>query len=153
MPGTLQEFLATSAVTSANELKTAFLALPEDKRNWSPEADARTAIDMMAEVALNNEVTARMLEGKVWPSDFDPEQHNRAQAELGGDWATLETVLETNTARVAELIRAVPDSDLAVEITMPWGKEPFSEYMAYPYWNTKYHTGQINYIASLLGIK
>ncbi len=66
-------------------------------------------------------------------------------------WEEIHPRLLENARRVAAAIAAVPDSDLADEIALPWGKQSVAEMLAYPYWNLTYHLGQVNCIASLLG--
>ena len=148
---TLQNFLAQATPKAAEDLETALLRLPEDKRNWSAGGDARSALDMVAEVALLNGTTAQTLENRRFPDDYDFAVYAQSKAELAQDWPTLKTMLDENTARVVEAIRAVPDEDLAVEVPMPWGPMTLAQLMSYPFWNACYHEGQINFIASLLG--
>ncbi|HEX5322928.1 MAG TPA: hypothetical protein VFW40_04020, partial [Capsulimonadaceae bacterium] len=69
-----------------------------------------------------------------------------------GDWEALRTLLEKNTELVIAVIRAVPDEDLDIPVETPYGNGPLSGICAYPYWNMSYHLGQINYIASILGL-
>jgi len=64
----------------------------------------------------------------------------------------LNSLLEVNLEKVASVIRSVPDKDLDIELEMPWGKGTIGQIIAYPYWNMSYHEGQINYIASILGV-
>ncbi len=150
---TVQEFLAVSAEKAAEDLKAAFLALPQDKWNWKPSDDARPAIDLLAEVALLSASSAWTIQNRAWNPNFDLPAHEREKAALWHDWPALESLLQTNTARVMEVIRAVPDADLTIELPTPWRRIPVHELIAYPYWNATYHEGQINYIASQLGIK
>lgn len=147
----LQTFLADAALKAAADLETALLRLPEDKRDWSAGGDARTALDMVAEVAILNGSTADTIETRAFPENFDFAAHTREKAELAKDWPALKALLDANTARVAQVIRAVPDEDLSVEVQMPWGAMTLAQLMAYPYWNARYHEGQINFIASMLG--
>ena len=147
----LQDFLANGAVKAAQDLEAALLRLPEDKRNWSAGGTARSAIDMVAEVALLNGDTANMIASRSGLVNLDLEELNRRMDELAGDWPALKARLDQSTARVAQAIREVPDEELTREITMPWGPMAMTEIMAYPYWNAKYHEGQINFIASMLG--
>ena len=148
---TLQNFLADSTVQAAQDLEAALLRLPEDKRNWSAGGDARTALGMAAEVALLNGDTAEMIESRRGLADFDLESLRRRIAALCEDWPRLKATLDENTARAAAAMRALPDEDLKIEVPMPWGPMTMPEVMSYPYWNAKYHEGQINFIASMLG--
>ena len=147
----VQDFLADSAINAAQELEAALLQLPEDKRAWSAGGTARSAIDMVAEVALLNGDTAEMIKSRSGMVNFDLEELSRRKAAACEDWPALKAMLDENTARAAQAMREVPDEDLQAEIGMPWGPMAMSEIMAYPYWNAKYHEGQINFIAAMLG--
>ena len=150
MPGTLQNFLATATPKAAVVLETALLRLPEDKRDWSAMGNARSAIDMVAEAAMLNDVT-EMVRTRAFPADFDMAEYSRAKAELCQNWDALRSLLHESTARSVETIRTVPDGDLNIEIQMPWGPYTLAQVITYPYWNMSYHEGQINFIASMLG--
>ena len=147
----LQNFLATSIPQSAADLEAALLRLPADKRNWSAGGQARTALDMVAEVALLNGDTADMIAERQGMANFDLAELNRRIAELTNDWPALQTLLHDNTARVAAVVGALADEDFDVEVEMPWDKMTIAQLADYPHWNAKYHEGQINFIASILG--
>lgn len=147
----LQNFLATSISEAATELEAAFLNLPDDKRNWSAGGQARTALDMVAEVTLLNGASADMIEERQGMADFDPEEFNQSKAEFYGDWAELQKLLHDNTARVAAVVGALSDNDFDIEVQMPCGPINIAQMADYPRWNAKYHEGQINFIASMLG--
>ncbi len=148
---TLQNFLAETIPQAVADLETALMRLPEDKRNWSAGGDARTAIDMLAEVAIVNGDAAEMIETRKGMANFDLEKLVRHKAELCVDRSKLKTLLDANTYRVVAAICTVSDEDLQQEISMPWGPMKLMHIMEYPYWNAKYHEGQINFIASMLG--
>lgn len=150
MPNTAQEYIARITVKAVSSLETALLHLPEEKRNWSPGGNARTALDMVAECAIMSDATITLLQTKVFDQSFDFTEYNRKRAELAQDWPTLQAQLHDSAARVAEAIRAIPDEDLTVVVTMPWGTNTIEDIAGYPYWNMSYHEGQINYIGSLL---
>ena len=61
------------------------------------------------------------------------------------------TEIEKPDARVVAVVGALADEDFAAEIQMPWGAMTMAQIAEYPYWNAKYHEGQINFIASMLG--
>lgn len=150
MSATVQEFLAASARQAANDLVTALLRVPEDKRDWSPMGNARTALDQVAECALLTGSTAEMLVTRKFP-DFKSDEYDKARAELIADWSKMEALLKENTEKAAAEILKIPDEDFDTEIVMPWGPMKLVSIMAYPYWNMTYHEAQINYIASMLG--
>ena len=125
--------------------------MPADKRNWSPQGDARTALDLVAECAILNGSTVDIIENRTFPADFSQPEFQRAKAELSQDWNALQSLLQENTTRVVARIRTVSNEELSVEVEMPWGPMNMTQIISYPYWNMSYHEGQINYIASMLG--
>ena len=147
----LQGFLGGAAQTASSELATALSRVPVEKRDWSPEGKARTALDLFAECAILNGYTSQSIEKRVWPlPDFSVFFTDKAALVAQGEEA-IHALLRENTARVIASIQVVPDEDLSNELEMPWGKQTLAEVIAHPYWNMSYHLGQINYIASMLG--
>jgi hypothetical protein len=151
MSNTLQEFLATATPKAADELVAAFERIPEDRRLWSPEGKARTALDMVAECAILNGYTSDLIRTRSWSdANFGGYRADKDAAVAGG-WEALHVRLRENTGRVIAALSEVPDDALAAEIEVPWEKSSLADVIAYPYWNMIYHQGQINYIASMLG--
>lgn len=151
MSNTLQDFFVVATQKAANSLAAALLRLPEDRRGWSPESTARTALDQVAECAILNGYTADLIRTGQWAaSAFDtfPGEKSAAVA-LGAD--RLNALLQENTQKAIDALRAVPDDALNRDVAMPWGSQTLAEIIAYPYWNMTYHEGQINYLASMLG--
>ncbi len=146
----LHDFLARATQKAMVALEAALARLPDDKRDWSPMGDARTALDMVAECALMNGSTAALIQTRVFPADFDWAAFGRAKTDLAQDGNALQSLLHANTEKVIAALNAVAEEDLNVAVPMPWGLMALSEVMAYPYWNMSYHEGQITYIASLL---
>jgi uncharacterized damage-inducible protein DinB len=151
MPETLQTFLASATQKAAADLETALMRVPEDKRTWSPMDKARSAMDQAAEVAMLNGYTAHLINNRSWDTKFDFDDYLQEKAALAQDWNAVKALLDKNTPLVIAAIQAVPDSDLDIEVTLPWGPSSLAQVMSYPYWNMSYHEGQINYIASMLG--
>jgi uncharacterized damage-inducible protein DinB len=75
----------------------------------------------------------------------------QAKSELAKNEENMLALLKENSTKTADAIRSVKDEDLDIVISMMWGDYKLSDVLAYPYWNTSYHQGQINYIASMLG--
>lgn len=148
--GTLQEYLVSALPRTVIDLEAALHRLPEDKRNWSPMGDARTAMDMVAECALLTDVT-EIVQTRAFSADFNFEAYRAQKAELAQDPEKTHALLIESTHKAIETIKTIPDADLAIEVQMPWGPMTIAQVIAYPYWNMCYHEGQINYIASMLG--
>ncbi len=152
MPDALQNFFANAIPNAVSDLLAAFDRLPEDKRNWSPMGDARTAVDQIAEVAIQNGSTAEIIRTGSFPENYDFSEFAQLKKTLSGkNLDELKEILQANSSKVVAAILEIPDEDLTIEVQMPWGAMTMPQIMAYPYWNTIYHEGQINYIASMLG--
>lgn len=144
MPHSLQEFLATSTITAAGNLEKALLRLPEEKRNWKPDPDSRSALDQVAECAIMNGRAIEMICSHVFPDNWAYLAYADQIRELVEDWPKLQTLLHENAAKVAEVIRTVSNDALEQQ-------EELADSLSYPFWNMTYHEGQINYLASMLG--
>lgn len=151
MSQTIQDFVAEITQKQSDDLVKAYLNLPEDKRAWAPDEKARTAIDQVAECAMINGFNAALLEERISPTAGDLQAFSGKKAELAGDWNAVKALMDKNTTYLVETIRALPDSDLAVELDLPWGKRTVKDMISICYWNMSYHEGQINYIASIVG--
>jgi uncharacterized damage-inducible protein DinB len=151
MANTLQGFLAEATKKAAADLEAAVLRIPEEKRSWSPQGDARTALDQAAEIAILNGSVTEIIKTRKWASDFDMGEYERMKTELAKDWNAVKALLDVNTPKVIAAIQATSDEELGVEVQMPWGPMTLAQIISYPYWNMSYHEGQINYIASMLG--
>src|SRR5580700_3688693 len=150
MPGPIQNYVSKATTKAANDLITAVENLPEDKRGWSPLDKGRSALDQAAECALLNAFTVGLLQTKVFPEhEFDYAAFTAQKQELAKDWSALKDLLLANTALATAAIEAVPDSDLDIEVPMPWGTYTVGSIMNYPCWNMSYHEGQTNYIGFL----
>jgi len=146
-----QQNLARVTEKAAADIIKAFLCLPDEKRRWSPDEKARSALDMIAECAVLNGYSAEVISVQAWPV-HNYEGFPAAKAEAADlEWDKLKNLRERNTERVAAAIRAVPAEDFVKEIQTPWRPMTLSQIMGHPYWNMTYHLGQINYIASILG--
>lgn len=148
---TLQTFLATAIPKATADLEAALMRLPEDKRNWSAGGDARSALDMVAECAILNGTGVQAIQTRAFPADFDWAAYARQKEELVADWPALKAMLDENTARIVEVVRALSDEDLSLEVSMFQSTMTLAQLASYPYWNACYHEGQINFIAFMLG--
>jgi uncharacterized damage-inducible protein DinB len=150
MSDTLIAFLTQAIPKAADDLEAAVLRLPEDKRNWSPMGDARSALDMVAECAVANDVT-HSIEKRVFEAEPFFEAIRHAKTELINDWDRLRSQMHESAARTVRAMQRFPAEELNREIAMPWGPVTLAQILSYPYWNMSYHEGQVNYIASMLG--
>lgn len=152
MSNPFSAFIARATAKAADDLVAAFERIPEDKRDWSPMGDARTALDQVAECAMLNGSTADLIRSRTWPEDFDMSQYFEAKAKVVAmGWPAIQGMLKENTAKAVAAASELSADDLTGSINMPWGPMTVEQIASYPFWNMCYHEGQINYIASMLG--
>ncbi|MCB8932689.1 MAG: hypothetical protein M9921_10300 [Fimbriimonadaceae bacterium] len=129
-------------------------AMPAEKLEWSVNDAGRTAMDQFREIAQSPMWAVPLLKARSFPP-FDPEVMAKAKEERDQwDLATCETRYRENLEALYAEIRALPDDELAIEIVLPFAggiTQSMADIMAYPYWNTVYHLGQINFIQILYG--
>jgi len=123
--------------------------IPAEKLNWCAMACAKTAAQILAEIAESNSRIAASIRGEK------PGPAEEAFAKRVEQASTVEAlgqlVLESARA-VCQAIDSHSDADLEERITMPWGAVfPLAEAVLLPASHMNYHDGQINYIQLLLG--
>ncbi len=150
MSRSLQNFLAPATESAAVELVAAFDRIPPDRRLWQPATAARSALDQLAECALLNGNTADLIYSRTGKPLSYGDEYGRLKDALLQDESAARALLTENTARAIAAIATVPDTALDDCIPLPWGSITLRELVIYPYWNMVYHTGQIQYISSLL---
>lgn len=137
-----------------NMMKTA-RAVPEGKLTWRVNDVGRSALDMVQEVATVPDIARYMVENMraavLAPEEIKGIREQRAQ------WVTLDKCEEEMNARLSKLYHAMnafPENLLDTRIVLGYDSNrtySMAHIMAYPYWNTTYHYGQINFIQTLLG--
>lgn len=151
MSHSLQTFLVRATDAARKDLCKAAGNLREDRRNWSPGGQARTALDQLAECAIMNGVTARLIEDGTWPDDFSDERYETdKQALIEAGWDVVIARLEESTRLAIDAIAATPEDRLQEQVSMPWGPMTLEQIISYPYGNMVYHQGQISYIGMLI---
>jgi hypothetical protein len=155
---TFQEQAAQLTRDAGASLFASAHAMPEDKLNWSPMGDARTALHMLQECAYYLPTLAPWLSPGEGMSERFMAVAGPAMEE-SKSWDTLDKVEAAYNGYVEDTlatIRAVPDDDLNREVGVPWAQGetlPAWKVMLTLYWNLVYHLGQINYIQTLYGDK
>ncbi|MGI4791203.1 MAG: DinB family protein [Janthinobacterium lividum] len=144
---TIQEYIARATQKKAQELLAAARALPEERQHWKPLGQSRSAVDLVAECAIMNQMSVQLLQERTWNEAGRTERQN-AQAALDTLEKAAAALLE-NTDSLAAAIRAVSEEDLALTITLPGETTTVCEDLLHSYWNMSYHEGQINYIQTL----
>lgn len=149
MNGPIKELIKNTQ-SSVKFLNSAALAIPKDKRSWSPGGLARTTTDIILECASFPGWITATLQGKM-PS---PEEGKASKEKMAKELQTLESQLEflgTETGKFCQFIENFPEARLTEEMTFPWGTYNILGVMGFHYWNNTYHLGQINYMQLILG--
>lgn len=146
---TIQEYIARVTEKKAEDLLAAARAVAEDRQGWKPLGRGRTVIDLVAECAITNRMSVKLLHERAW-DEAGREERRQAHAALD----TLDKAgasLQKNTCALADAIRAIPDDQLDQEITLPGEISTVADDLLHSYWNMVYHEGQISYIQTLGG--
>ena len=131
------------------------LAVPEDKRDWTPMGDGRSVMAQLEELAtVHIHVIPILKTGDAPLITEDQKEQIRERKERLNTFDKLIEGAREGAKLAAEAIRGVPDSRLEDVVTLHSRggiKRTMYEMVARPYWNLCYHEGQINYIQMLLG--
>lgn len=120
--------------------------IPDEKFAFCPMGCAKTAKDILAEIANGNIMFANVFTGAESDESFGKRV---AQASTLADLGEL--VMES-AAAVVDAIDSLDEADLDREVKMPWGATfPLWQAILLPVSHMTYHDGQINYIQTLLG--
>jgi len=142
MNETLHKILKGQAGMAVHTLSKDLEALG-DKVAQSPAPGARSAADIVWEVALNNRRGAKRMRGEEpgEPVGFPP-----CPPEMANSGALAKELKES----VDELLAAVGDDPLRI-VEYPGGQEPALSYAQFLVIHMMYHLGQLNYIQVLFG--
>ncbi|MBP6964107.1 MAG: DUF1572 family protein [Armatimonadetes bacterium] len=143
---TIKEIAQGSTLNQAELLVKDASYIPEEKLCFCPMGCAKTAKDILAEVAATNASLAAALIGET-PDPAFAEQVKRA------DTRNELSVLVLESARiVVAAVDKIREDDLDKDATMPWGGVfPLWQAILLPVSHMTYHDGQLNYIQTLLG--
>ena len=120
-------------------------AIPEEKLDWMPGGEARTARQLLEELVTTTTFTAQMIRDMKMP-EMTEEKLPKSITELE----------KLHKAAITDFLKAVsefPEDKLQEKLDLPWGNLTFFQIISYPYWNMMYHFGQISYIQLLYGDK
>lgn len=124
--------------------------LSADKLGVSPGGAARSALLFTAEVASFNMLIAQLIRGE---SPALPSAEERAAYEATvTDHASAQGAVTASVDALVAAIEGADDTQLASEITAPWGSKIVLYRLAIiAVQHMAYHDGQINYIQTLFG--
>lgn len=126
-------------------------SIPADKFEWQPAPGARSALNLLQEVATINDLKPDLYETRKL--EFTPEMGDEMNRRMN-EHTKVETLLkmvEESTERELARMRALPVASYHLPVEMPWSDDfEVIDVMGYHNWNMAYHEGQLVYIASML---
>lgn len=135
-------------------LVSTFNAVPDDKLNWKPLDQGRTALDLFSEAAQTTKMIAEMAQsrGETKPSR---ELFGQMKTEREG-WTKQNALdaMQTNFAALEAAIQSLSDEELAQPITLAMGGGmtlPLAGWILMAYRTYISRFAQINYIQTLYG--
>src|SRR5436305_2822985 len=108
----LQSFLAEATKKQADQLEAALKRIPEDKREWSPMNNARSAMDQYAECAILTGSTAKLIGDRCWDTQGSMDDYFNQKNALAKDYAGAKTLMAENLPKAIDAINSVPDAEL-----------------------------------------
>ncbi len=147
--------LIVSLIQSGHaQLVSTAQATPDDKLNWKPLDNGRTALDLLGDAAQTAKMTRQMLESK---GDFKPsrEEFGKLKAE-SATWTREDAMkhLNNNTEQLLESLRETPSEVLDQPLHLPMGggmTMPLGGWVMMTYRTFVSRMAQINYIQTLYG--
>jgi hypothetical protein len=130
-------------------------AMPADKIEWRPLDEGRSALHQLQECAQAPSWATMILQPRAMPP-LGPDDFARFRAQRS-EWTTVdecERVCRENLEKFNAAVRNLTEDELEIKVILPFGggtEWTLEQVLRLPYWNTVYHTGQINYIQTLYG--
>src|SRR5689334_3444885 len=113
----VQDFIASQTEVIAEGICRTVRAIPEDKLDWRPFDNGRSALDQFQECAVSPEIFLCAFNGGGYIYTDDLKTKRKALATLD----EAEAALRRNTAELMKALRELPDSRLEEPIDLPWG--------------------------------
>jgi uncharacterized damage-inducible protein DinB len=129
-------------------------AMPEDKLDWKPMDEGRSALDQLQECSWSPNFYRMVLEQKAFP-ELDENFFEDASKERK-TWTSIdqcEAACKANTEKLCAVINTLSNEDLVQTIHIPSRGIDLSlaDIALSHFAHMQYHTGQINYIQTLYG--
>jgi len=156
---TLQQQASQMTREALDALFRAARHVPEDRREWSPMGEARSVQTLLYECALTTPfyiaaAQGRMKEFAALVPDEETQELWRRRSAAAWTLDGAEAVAQETFAELCEALEAVPNARLADIHPHPMDpsrQATTADLLFLAYWNLVYHTGQINYLQTMLG--
>jgi hypothetical protein len=117
--------------------------IPEDRLNWKPAPDTKSALECAAEAAIFMKSMIPVLAGAEWTQpDYSPPSK-----------VEIQELLRTASKEYADALRALPPERLGEVISTPFGDTPLGRLASFPVVEVIHHRGQVCYLQTMLGDK
>lgn len=137
------EFVAGTATWAAKNLAYNLDFIPDDKLNWKPSPEAKSALEIVNHTAGAFRGFIPVLSGGEWAM---PDASQAATDRASAKKSIIEAA-EEYAAAVQKINRA----DLGNMIQLPFGQMPLFRVASMPLVDVLHHHGQIAYIQTALG--
>jgi len=115
--------------------------IPEDRLNWKPAPESKSALECAAEAAFLMKSMIPVLAGAAWTrSEHAPPSK-----------AEVQETLRTAAKDYAAGLRAIPVERLGEVVSMPFGDMPLGQLAGFAVVDVIHHRGQVCYLQTLLG--
>jgi hypothetical protein len=153
-----KQLIIGTIASGKDQLLNTFNAVPDDKLNWKPLDNGRSALDLAGDAAQTPLLAVQLLQ--LAPGASMPPMR-QAFAEMSAqraNWTKADVIqhLEANHQTLAAAIEALSDEDLARPLSIPMGPEftmtlPLAGWAMMAYRSYISRFAQINYIQTLYG--
>jgi len=117
--------------------------IPEDRLNWKPAPDTKSALECAAEAAIFMKSMIPVLAGAEW---VRPDYSAPSRAEI-------QEMLRSGSKEYADALRAIPAEKLGAVISTPFGDTPLAQLASFPVVDVIHHRGQVCYLQTMFGDK
>ena len=156
---TIQQQASRMTREALASLFSAARHVPEDKRDWTPMGEARTAQTLLYECAMTTPfyiaaAQGRMKEFAALVPDEATQELWRRRSEAAWTLEGAESVARETFDEVCQALEAIHDDRLGDRQPHPMDPSrqvTTADLLFLAYWNLVYHTGQINYVQTMLG--
>ena len=150
----IKQILTSTIDGGKTNILATFNAVPEDKLNWKPLDNGRTALDLFGEAAQTASFVCKLVESR---GESKPTREMFGQMrEERAAWSREDALaaLETNHAALIAAIEGCSDEGLAQPVTLMMGGGmtlPLAGWAMIAYRSYISRFAQINYIQTLYG--
>ena len=148
------ESARASFLQAVEGMKRNFASTPDDKLNWSPTPTARTACEIVAHSAEAIHNMTEMFQGRPFtvPTTGEADVEFREIEKGFQSRSSALDALESQSATYLAFLDTVTEEKLVAPVTLPFGMGalPLSQMLQFPPMHTMVHTGQLEYLQTVV---